>query len=121
MEIRDLIYSELKKKIMFQKEMSYIFMCIGTEKIVGDSFGPLVGQKLYNNLKRKSKFHVIGRMKENITYSMVKGELEKINECYVKPYIIAIDAAISEQGNIGKIIVTNQKIRVGEGIRKKRL
>lgn len=116
--MKNIIYNELKKKIILQKEINYIFLCIGTEKIVGDSYGPLVGEKLYNNLNKNKNVHVIGKLKENVTYTMVKNEIKKIEKNYIKPYIIAIDAATSTQKNIGKIIVTERKIKVGEGVKK---
>ena len=41
----------------------YIFVCIGTNKILTDSFGPRVGEKLENKLKKYSNIKIYGTMK----------------------------------------------------------
>ena len=114
------IYKQLNKKILLQKEndYQYVFLCIGTEKVIGDLYGPLVGQKLYENDFKSSKFNVIGRIGDNVTYSNIGTQLEKITNNYLNPYIIAIDAAISEEENIGKIVISNSKMKIGKAIKK---
>lgn len=123
--MNDLIYKQLSKKILMQKDKNYqyVFLCIGTEKVIGDLYGPLVGQKLYENFLKKQKNNVVvyGKIGENVVYSNIKSKIEKINSIHNNPYIIAIDSAISEEKNIGKIIVSSKKIKIGEAIRKKRI
>ena len=61
--IENKFITEFRRKIFNTKEefSDYVFLCIGTEKVVGDSFGPLVGE----NLKKFSndRFEVIGTIR----------------------------------------------------------
>lgn len=100
----------------------YIFLCVGSDKITGDAFGPLVGGKLeslfknlYNNIK------VIGTLENPVSGNNLNKEVEKIYNMYENPCVIAIDAALSVKNDIGKIIVTNSKMKFGKGTNKKML
>lgn len=66
-----------------------VIIGIGNSKIIGDSFGPLVGEMLKND------FNVIGNMRENVNYNNFEEHMEKINRKYENPYIITVDSAIS--------------------------
>lgn len=99
----------LKTDIPFS---DYIFLCVGSDKIIGDAFGPLVGRNLekafknfYNNIK------VIGTLEKTISGTNLESEIKKIYNTYENPCIIAIDAALSTKEDIGKIIVTNSKMK----------
>lgn len=100
----------------------YIFLCVGSDKITGDAFGPLVGDRLqqllknyYNNIK------VFGTLENPISGTNLDKEVEKIYNTYKHPCIIAIDAALSTKEDIGKIVVTNSKMKFGKGTNKKML
>lgn len=66
-----------------------VIIGIGNSKIIGDSFGPLVGEILKND------FNVVGDMKENVNYNNIEIYMEKINRKYENPYIITVDSAVS--------------------------
>lgn len=104
-----------------EKEYSeYIFLCVGSDKITGDAFGPLVGRKLktlfsdyYQNVS------VRGTLEETICATNIEAEIEKIQKECGNPCIIAIDSAFGSKEYVGKIMVSNQKMNFGKGIRKK--
>lgn len=98
----------------------YIFLCVGSDKITGDAYGPIVGENLkkafknfYNNIK------IVGTLENPVSGINLEKEVKKIYITYENPCIIAIDAALSTEQNIGKIVVTNQKMQFGNGINKK--
>lgn len=67
----------------------------------------------YNNIK------VVGSLDDTVCYMNV---IEKINKIYKesnKTCVIAIDAALSNKEDIGKIIVSNKRLRLGAGIGKR--
>lgn len=66
-----------------------VIIGIGNSKIIGDSFGPLVGELLKND------FNVIGNMTENVNYNNFEEHMQKINRKYKNPYIITVDSAVS--------------------------
>ena len=62
--------------------MSYTFVCIGTNKIVPDSFGPRVGDKLKQVFYSSPEISVYGTMQspvhlKNATYFLEKLENKK--------------------------------------------
>ena len=98
-----------------------IFLCIGTDKIIGDSFGPIVGyrlKKMYSNIKN---IEIIGDLNNIVCDTNIVKTIDAINRAYKKPFIIAIDAALSSNENIGKIIVDNKGIILGSGVGKNRV
>lgn len=107
----------LKSDIQFS---DYIFLCVGSDKITGDSFGPIVGSNLeksfknfYNNIK------VVGTLENPISGINLENAVKKIYNTYERPCIIAVDAALSKKEDIGKIVVSNSKMRFGKGTNKK--
>lgn len=97
----------------------YIFLCVGSDKITGDAFGPIVGdnlQKLFKNTYNNIK--VEGTLEKPISGTNLKSQVEKIYTTYKKPCIIAIDAALALEKDIGKIVVSNSKMKFGKGTSK---
>ena len=62
-ELKDVIDSNkgIKTKILF--------LCVGTNRIIGDAFGPVVGSVLKRNLLEENGINVLGDLKRCITYS----------------------------------------------------
>lgn len=46
--------NKIIEKINKKRYSNLIFVCIGSNKMVGDSLGPLIGETLYKNLKDKN-------------------------------------------------------------------
>lgn len=97
----------------------YIFLCVGSDKITGDAFGPLVGDKLeklfknyYNNIA------VVGTLESTVSATNLEDNIKEIYKKYKNPCIIAIDSALSNKNDIGKIIVTDTKMKLGKGTNK---
>lgn len=99
-----------------------IFLCIGTDRVTGDSFGPLVGyrlKKLLTELQYQEHILVMGDLEETVCATNIEEKIKYIQEQYYMPYIVAIDAAFSSKENIGKIIINKKGIKIGKGINKK--
>lgn len=106
-------YRELEEKEKCKSNI--VFLCIGTDRITGDCFGPIVGDKL----QYENKFcDVYGTLSAPVCASNLN---DKINEIYFKhenPFIIAIDAALSKEEYVGKVFVKNDPLTLGKGIGK---
>lgn len=98
-----------------QKFSDVVILCIGTNKLIGDSIGPVVGQKLKKE-KMKEKVCVYGDLKESINFKNAKTVLEKIFKSYEKPFIITIDSALGTEQMINKIVVNKGIIRIGKSL-----
>lgn len=106
----------LKTDIPFS---DYIFLCVGSDKVTGDAFGPLVGRNLnillqnyYNNI------HIMGTLEEPIHANNLTRAIQKIEKDYRNPCIIAIDSALSKEADIGKIFVENREMKLANGTGK---
>ena len=110
----------LRSKIDGLELSKLIFLCIGTNRIIGDSFGPLVGYKLKKMFQRNENIEVIGDLENTVNLANVKRIIENIYSTYETPFVIAIDSAVSNRIEIGNIIVSNSKMNVaGSYINKK--
>lgn len=97
----------------------YIFLCVGSDKVTGDAFGPLVGEKLNTLFKNfYNNIYVFGTLENTICGTNLEKRLQDIYQNYKNPCIIAIDSALSNKDDIGKIVVTDQKMRLGKGVGK---
>lgn len=93
-----------------------IIICIGTDKCIGDSLGPLVGTLL----KREGlPLNVFGTLVDPIHAVNLNEKLEMIFNRYPEHKIIAIDASLGSEDSIGKIQLKEGPIHPGKGVGKK--
>lgn len=104
-------FSEILKKYKNDDHSEIIFLCIGTSELNGDSFGPVVGNKLKERINSK-KVIIFGDLKDNVNALNIEKNVELIKKNYKKPLVIAVDAALSRKEDIGKIKVYPNGIRI---------
>lgn len=104
---------ELKNKIPNKKEI--VFCCIGTDKVIGDCIGPITGSLLKNKINNR---FVYGDLDNNLTFNNINEKINEIHSKFYNPFIIAIDAALSNDNYIGQIFIQNGGICIGEGLNK---
>ena len=109
----------LKEKVHNLELSKLIFLCIGTDRVMGDSFGPLVGYKLKNLFYEEKNIDVIGDLENVVNASNIVHILNRINNTYEVPFIIAIDAAMSNKIETGRIIAKDSKMTVIGNYNKK--
>lgn len=117
--LQNVIYKEKCKN----NYLDLVFLCIGTDRMTGDCFGPLVGTKIKNKLKDNNIFNIniYGSLENNISYTNIEKSLKIINKLHPNAYIIAIDSALSKKENIGKIFVQDGKLTLGMGLNKNKI
>ena len=107
----------LNKDLAHENEYSnIIFLCIGTSKLIGDSIGPHVGDKL--KIIENDYIKVYGTTENNVDFLNSKYVIEKIYKEYNNPYIITIDAALSNIYKKGDIVTGNGYIKLGKALEK---
>lgn len=89
-----------------------LFLCIGTDKVVGDSYGPAVGS-LINKVKG---VEVLGVLGDTVNALNLKTTLDGIDN--ENTLVIAVDAALGAKENVGKITIAEGKIKPGAGVNK---
>lgn len=97
-----------------------LFLCVGTDRITGDSFGPIVGHKLNKLYQDVRNIEVIGTLDHVVCDSNIEQVQQSIQRNYQNPFIIAIDSALSTAENVGRIIVESRGIYLGSGLGKNR-
>lgn len=106
-----ILSKHLKEKIQYNT----IIVCIGTDRCIGDSLGPIVGTLLEKSLL---EIPIYGTLKHPIHAVNLKREMEKIFNIHKEPFIIAIDACLGEEEFIGSIQVRPGPIYPGKGVGK---
>ena len=101
--------------------LEIVFLCVGTDRLIGDCFGPLVGSKLEKMFRQYNIFNIsiYGTLDENICYTNIEKTLKKIKKLHKNPCIIVIDAALASEKNIGKIYVKTGNTEIANGIHKR--
>ncbi len=90
-------------------------VCIGTDKCIGDSLGPLVGTLLE---KQNLPLDIYGTLDYPVHAINLKEKISIIKAEHPLSFIIAIDACLGKSENIGTIQVRPGPIYPGKGVGK---
>jgi len=93
-----------------------VILCIGTNKLIGDSVGPIVGQKLNRLLENKKNVTIYGDTKQNLNLKNIEKILQERVYTKSTSYIITIDAALGPKEMIEKVFISKGKIKIGEAL-----
>ncbi len=92
-----------------------VIVCVGTDGVVGDSLGPLVG----TFLKEKNlPAFVYGELDNPITAKHIQSIKDFIAKVHPDSKILVIDSAVGEQEEIGIIKISDKGIKPGLGAKK---
>ena len=92
-----------------------ILVCIGSDLVLGDSLGPLVGTLLK---KKGIRSYIYGTLNFPITAKEVDYARTYLKQMHPSSIIIAIDAAIGSADDVGLIRVLNKGLKPGLGVDK---
>lgn len=108
----DIICQSLKEIV---RENLPVFVCVGSDLIVGDSLGPIIGSLL----KQKGcRAYVYGTLNSPVTAKEIFYIKEYLTKIHKKAKIIAIDAALGQEEEIGNIKIYEKGIKPGLGVDK---
>ena len=93
-----------------------IIICIGTDKCIGDSLGPIVGSLLKN---ANFPLPVFGTISDPIHALNLNEKINMIKKSYPHSLIIAIDACLGEEKSVGCLQFRKGAIHPGKGVGKK--
>ena len=118
------LQNKFKRLYLPNYHTELIFLCVGTDKIIGDAIGPIVGTKLEKELEKdntnyKAKnINIYGKIGDTLNFKNARGLIQFMEKQYKNPFIVTIDAALSERDNIGEIIINEGKIELGNSLGK---
>jgi putative sporulation protein YyaC len=93
-----------------------LLLCIGTDRYIGDCLGPLVGTMVE---KMNISCPVFGTLENPIHAVNLKKQLTCIEYSYPNHKIIALDACLGADENIGSIQLKSGCLYPGKGVGKK--
>jgi putative sporulation protein YyaC len=102
------------KEYNFNKKMP-IIVCVGSDLILGDSLGPLVGTMLK---KRNLRSFIYGTLNSPVTAKEVEYINSYLKKMHPESILIAIDAAVGKREEVGLIKVFNYGLKPGLGVNK---
>ena len=93
-----------------------VVLCIGTDRVTGDSLGPLIGYKL--SRKFLPLYTIYGTLDTPVHALNLAETVEKIKKKHPDNCIIAIDASLGSRDHLGFVTLKNGSIQPGAGVRK---
>lgn len=93
-----------------------LLLCIGTDRSIGDSLGPLVGSFLRD--KGDLPFQLMGTLDQPVHATNLQETIDRIEGQYRQPFILALDACLGRPESVGQITVANGALKPGAGVNK---
>lgn len=94
-----------------------VFLCIGSDRITGDSLGPLVGHSLSRH--GLSFAYVYGTLSQPVHALNLCETIEEIKLRHPDSLLIAIDASLGARKHTGFLTISKGSLEPGLGVRKK--
>lgn len=94
-----------------------IVVCVGSDLAIGDSLGPVTGSMLKRKTSGLSTF-IYGTLSSPVTAKEMKYMRAFLKETHPNAPVIAVDAAVGDEGDIGLIKITDAPLRPGAGANK---
>lgn len=94
-----------------------VILCIGTDKVSGDAFGPTVGTLLRSVYR--PPFFVYGTLEHPVTALNLLKTIEFLRYKHEGQAIIAVDCALGKEDEVGSLRIFSGGLRAGLGVGKK--
>lgn len=78
-----------------------VFLCVGTDKIIGDSVGAITGELL--KTKYKLNGYIYGDLSNSINANNLENNIEKVKALHPNSPIVLIDSILGELDEVGQI------------------
>ena len=107
---------KIKESYIDEAYSNLIFLCIGTNKVVGDSIGPIVGNSL--KCMENDFVQIYGTIENTLNFRNAKEIIERLQVDSMNPFFVTIDAALSSRKRVGEIILNKGYIKIGKALEK---
>jgi putative sporulation protein YyaC len=110
--------NELKPIVSDKQEV--VFVCIGSDRSSGDSYGPFVGLKLKEifSLRKYTHVSVYGCLDYPVHAKNLAETVQIIHQNHRDTIVIAIDSCLGSSEHIGTIQLEKGPIKPGSGVQK---
>ena len=106
------------KRLLGETKAPPVVVCIGSDLAIGDSLGPITGTLLRRQTKSFQSY-IYGTLRSPVTAKEIKYISEFLKQTHPDSKIIAIDAAVGEESEIGLIKVSDAPLCPGMGVNKR--
>lgn len=103
-------------KTLFDKPP--VVVCIGSDLVIGDSLGPIVGSMLKYKTQGLKAF-IYGTLAAPVTAKEIKYLRAFLKDTHAGSPIIAVDAAVGSAGDVGLMKLSDSPLYPGAGANKK--
>ena len=116
--LKKLLFHDLEKKGDFTPTDPPVIVCVGSDLAIGDSLGPVTGSMLRRKTQGVNAY-IYGTLTNPITAKEIAHLRTFLKETHPNSQIIAVDAAVGAQGDIGLIKLLSTPLHPGAGANKK--
>ena len=97
---------------LFPIDKELVWVCVGTDRVTGDSLGPFVGTML----TEARVPNVYGTIDHPVHALNLAETLERIKEAHPNAYIVGIDACLGKEESVGSMELRDGALEPGSGI-----
>jgi putative sporulation protein YyaC len=109
-----------KTRTQHEREWEHapVIVCVGSDLAIGDSLGPITGSMLKYKTQGLKTF-IYGTLASPVTAKEIRYLRAFLKETHPNNQVIAIDAAVGVEGDIGLIKLADSPLLPGAGANKK--
>jgi len=100
---------------MILKYHELVIVCVGTDRVSGDSLGPMVGTFLAEECRYAN---VYGTLNNPVHAQNLADTISQVQSGHPDAFIIAVDACLGRAANIEKIMFSPKPLKPGTGVSK---
>lgn len=101
--------------LLIKKHREVVIVCIGTDRVSGDSLGPLVGTFLSEECPLAK---VYGTLEEPVHAKNLEDIVAGVRRNHPEAYVIAVDACLGRVSSIENIMLVEKPLKPGAGVHK---
>lgn len=95
----------------------FVIICIGSDRSIGDSLGPLTGT-LLTSLHPTPHAAVLGTLDSPVHAGNLNEVLQQVKRDYGGAKVMALDACLGRSGSVGSLAVGLGSLKPGSGVNK---
>ncbi|WP_245629923.1 spore protease YyaC [Domibacillus robiginosus] len=97
------------------EDREIIFLCVGSDRSIGDALGPLVGTMLK---EEGVPYGIYGTLEEPVHAFNLESTLKLLKRRFRRPFIISIDAGLGEKEQVGAVLLKEGPLLPGQALKK---
>jgi putative sporulation protein YyaC len=105
----------LLREIDPEQSRPLVLVAIGSDRLTGDSLGPLVGSRAR---ELAPGLPIYGTLEEPVHAINLTDTIKKIGQKYRDPLVVAVDACLGQARNVGTVSIGRGALCPGTGVHK---